>query len=105
MNIEHVVEQLTPVIATPAFRDRFPTARLLRTPSDCEAACEKTPPALLPFMIEEHPQWPDVYALYLADPELDRVVVWSDHAVVAEWNTFDELLDWIRSTPPTDRAD
>ena len=105
MNIEHVIEKLTPVIATHAFRDRFPIARLLRTPFERKAVCETIPPALLPFMIEELPQWPDIYAFDLTDPERDRVVVWSDHAVVAEWNTLDEFLNWIRSTPPTDPAD
>jgi len=92
----HVLDQLTPITRAQAFRDHFPGARLLRSSAEIDAARENLPPTLLPFMCEEQPQTQDIYALDQGNPGRDRVVVWNDHAIVAEWDSIDAFLHWLR---------
>jgi hypothetical protein len=99
-NTEQVFDRLTAVMATHAFQTRFPTARLLRTASEIEAARANLPVSLVPFMREDQQQWPDIYAFSADDRQRERIVVWSDHAIVAGWDTFDAFLDWVRGDPP-----
>ena len=48
------------VVGSPAFRSRFPTARLLGSTEDIEALRLELPTTLLPFMFEKHPSSTDV---------------------------------------------
>ena len=52
-------------------------------------------------MSEEQPGSTDVYAFDLQDEQGNRVVVWNDHAVVADWKTFEEFVDWVSRDPST----
>ena len=88
-------------VSSPAFRSRFPSARLLRSAEVIEAARRELPTTLLPFMSEEQPGSTDVYAFDLQDEQGNRVVVWNDHAVVADWKTFEEFVDWVSRDPST----
>ena len=97
---EHVLEILAAMVGTDAFRARLPNAHLLNEPAEIEEAREDLPASLLPFMRVEEPQWPDIYALDLDDHHRNRIVVWSDHAIVAGWNTMDDFLSWLRELPP-----
>lgn len=96
--VQSACDAVGPMMDTPNFRTRFPTARLLRSVHEVEteAARARLPSTLLPFMAEDQARWADVYALDLEDRSEQRVVVWADHAVVAEWSTFDAFLVWVR---------
>ncbi len=61
------------------------------------AARENIPDALLPFMCDEQISWTDIFAFDLDDdgPEF-RVVVWADHAIVMDWESFPVFLNWAR---------
>jgi len=98
--IEHILEVLSQMVGTPTFRRRFSAPQLLREPAEVERVRENLPSSLLPFMREENPGWWDIYALDMTDPLRERVVVWADNAVVAEWSSFDEFLKWIREELP-----
>jgi len=94
---------LAAIADTASFRSRFPNSRLLRSAADIEAARRNLPATLLPFMLQDQPGSTDVYAFDLDDPNGTRVVVWNDHAVVAEWSSLAEFLAAMRSpeTPLT----
>ena len=90
-------EEFASLRNTESFRSAFPHTRLLSSQSEITAARERIPITLLPFMREEQPSWPDIYAFDLnsAGPEF-RVVVWSDHASVRDWENFPVFLQWVR---------
>jgi hypothetical protein len=89
-------DALATLIDTPDIRARFSKLRLLRSEEDIEAARRQLPRTLLPFMSEVQPHSTDVYAFDLEDPRGSRVIVWNDHAAVADWSDFDSFLDWLR---------
>jgi hypothetical protein len=88
---------LAAISDTESFRSRFPNSRLLRSAADIEQARRNLPANLLPFMFQEQPGSTDVYAFDLDDPNGNRVVVWNDHAVVADWASLAEFLAAMRS--------
>jgi hypothetical protein len=59
-------------------------------------AQEGLPRGLLPFMVVEEPSWPDVYAFDVSSAP-PTIVVWSDHAVVQRWGSFEAFLQWVRA--------
>jgi hypothetical protein len=79
-----------------AVRARFPGAELLGDSVDGEAIRAGLPLMLLPFLVERQQSTWDVYALDLSETEAQRIVVWNDHAVVAEWSTLDAFLKWMQ---------
>ncbi|MCX6848445.1 MAG: hypothetical protein NTY98_05960 [Verrucomicrobia bacterium] len=84
------------LLGTEGFRSLFPGASLIWSAPDIAAAQADMPAAFLPFMREVQPSWPEYYAFDLGSggPEF-RVVVWSDHAVVMDWENFPVFLAWI----------
>lgn len=97
---KHAIGKLAAIMATNDFRTRFLTACLLCTPSEIETARENMPTNLLPFIREEQTQLSDFYAFDLSALQNDRVVVRSDHAIVADWNTFHAFLSWVVTLGP-----
>ncbi len=91
-------EEFSALLGTDGFRRAFPATCLLLSAPEIAAAREGIPAALLPFMREEQPSWPDIFAFDLDsdDPEF-RVVVWSDHAIVMDWESFPVFLPWVRA--------
>jgi hypothetical protein len=72
-------------------------ASLLQLGREVVHAEENLPKSLLPFMVIEEPSWPDVYAFdFSSSPP--AVVVWSDHAIVERWDSFDAFLRWTRES-------
>jgi hypothetical protein len=71
-----------------------PNARLLRAAEEIEATRRDLPSGFLPFMIERQPDSTDVYGFESADEVRGKVVVWNDHAVVADWGSVEEFLNW-----------
>src|SRR5688572_20634616 len=94
--VEAACRELAAVMGAAAVRASFPKARLLQSSSEIDGASRQLPATLLPFMVDEQGQRSDVYAFDLEDSTADRVVVWNDHAVVADWNSFDAFLNWLR---------
>jgi len=84
------------VIGSPSVRDRFPSATLLRSSEEIEAASAGLPSGFLPFMTACQPTSKDVYAFESGDGDSEKVVVWNDNAVVADWSTFKEFIEWLR---------
>ena len=73
---------------------------LLLSLVDIDAVREDIPDRLLPFLRDHNGQWPDIYAFDLDSQYLElRVVVWCDHAIVMDWNTFADFLRYVRSCP------
>jgi hypothetical protein len=68
---------------------------LLDSEADFRRAKEKLPFGLIPFMTIEQTSWPDVYALDNSTMPVS-VIVWSDHAIVARWDSFEGFLNWTR---------
>jgi hypothetical protein len=97
--VEAACNAVAAMMDTPAFRARFSTVRLLRTSQDIQAARKDLPHGLLPFMTEQQPASTDVYAFDLLNDNGERVVVWNDHAVVADWTNFDAFAGWLRGDP------
>jgi hypothetical protein len=96
---EAACDAIAGVMDTPAFRSRFSGVRLLRSSQDIQAIREQLPDAFLPFMTEQQPASGDVYAFDLETQSGDRVVVWNDHAVVADWPSFKAFCNWLRGDP------
>jgi hypothetical protein len=99
--IEAAHATLASLINAPDFEERFGMARLLACPAEVEAAREQLPAALLPFMRAEALPTADIYAFDLDDRQGDRVVVWNDHAAVADWSTFAAFVTWLRTLTGT----
>jgi hypothetical protein len=85
-------QELSALVESEGFRRAFGDTRLLLSAAEIAMARDSTPIAFLPFMREESPSWPDIYTFDLRSerPEF-RVVVWSDHAVVMDWDSFTEV--------------
>jgi hypothetical protein len=90
-------EEFSALLGTDGFRRAFPDTCLLLSAPEIAAARESISGALLPFMREEQPSWPDIFAFDLdsGSPEF-RVVVWSDHAIVMDWESFPVFFQWVR---------
>jgi hypothetical protein len=90
-------EEFSDLLSSESFRRAFSDTHLLLSLDEIAAARESMPDSLIPFMREDQPSWPDIYAFDLGSkqPEL-RVVVWSDHAVVMDWESFPVFIQWIR---------
>lgn len=88
-------DAIADLMDTHAFRRRFSGMRLLRLSQDIRAIREQLPDAFLPFMTDSS----DVYAFDLGTRSGERVVVWNDHAVVADWPSFEAFVSWLRGTP------
>jgi hypothetical protein len=90
-------EEFSALRASEDFRRAFSDTRLLLSAPEIAEALESIPTALLPFMREEQSPWPDIYAFDLdsVGPEF-RVVVWADHAIVMEWQSFPVFIQWVR---------
>ncbi len=89
------IHSVTEALSTPAVRARFPGAEVLGKSPEAEAACAGMPVTLLPLFLERQQSTWDIYAFDLCSPEPQRIVAWNDHAVVAEWPTFDAFLKWM----------
>ena len=90
-------QEFSALIASEGFRRAFDDTRLLLSAPDIAMARDSTPTAFLPFMREENPSWPDIYAFDLrGKPPEFRVVVWSDHAVVMDWDSCAAFIQWVR---------
>ena len=91
-------EEFSSLVETERFQRIFPGARMLLSAADIAAARESTSATLLPFMCDAQPSQSDIYAFDLASGGAEfRVVVWSDHAVVMEWENFPAFFQWVRS--------
>jgi hypothetical protein len=95
--VHAAVAALRVVFDATAARARFPNLRLPWDDDDAEAMRDGLPPTLVPFMCERQPATLDVYAFDDGAAGDPRVVVWSDHAVVADWPDFDAFVRWLRS--------
>lgn len=83
------------LLSTEGFSRLFPGASLMLSAPEIAAAQKDMPEAFVPFMREMQPSWPDYYAFDLSSDSPDfRVVVWSDHAVVMDWENFPVFLAW-----------
>jgi hypothetical protein len=90
-------EEFTSLLSTKSFRVVFSSAQLLLSTPEIAAARANIPAALLPFMREEQRTWPDIYAFDLdSDGPEFRVVVWADHAIVMDWESFPVFFQWVR---------
>ncbi len=74
---------------------RFQNVRLPWDDDDAEAMCDSLPEPLVPFMCEWQSATLDVYAFDRDAAGESRVVVWSDHAVVADWPDFAAFVRWL----------
>lgn len=90
------LEEFQALLGTEGFCRLFPDASLMLSAPDVAAAQKDMPAAFVPFMREVQPSWPDYYAFDAGSggPEF-RVVVWSDHAVVMDWENLPVFLAWI----------
>lgn len=90
------IEEFSALLASEGFRRAFSDNRLLLSPVEITAERENIPDALIPFMRKEELSWPDIYAFDLdrKRPEF-RVVVWSDHAIVMDWESFPVFIQWV----------
>lgn len=98
--IETACNTIVKVMDDPTLRSRFPNVRLLRSSKEIEATRKSLPSVLLPFMIELQPTSADVYAFEVGDEVSDKVVVWNDHAIVADWSRFEDFVNWLCGNPP-----
>jgi hypothetical protein len=95
-DIRTAVEALRVVFDSTAASARFPNLRLPWDDDDAEAMRDGLPETLVPFMCEQQqPAALDVYAFHRDAAGHARVVVWSDHAVVADWPDFDAFVQWL----------
>jgi hypothetical protein len=85
-------------LSIPAVRARFPGAEVPADSVEAETVCAGLPSELLPFLLEKQQSTWDVYAFDLSAPEAQRILVWNDHAFVAEWPTFDAFIRWMHGT-------
>jgi hypothetical protein len=91
------VEEFSALSTTEGFRRVFSDTRLLLSLDEITAARESIPKALIPFMRQEQPSGPDIYAIDLDSKCQEfQVVVWSDHAVVMTWESFPVFVQWVR---------
>ena len=67
---------------------------LLESEVELSRVRERLPTGLVPFMTIEEPSWPDVYAFDFSTNS-PSIVVWSDHAIVRRWDSFESFLQWI----------
>ena len=74
---------------------RLPNLRLPWDDDDAEAMRDGLPETLIPFMCERQPATLDVYAFDRDAAGDARVVVWCDHAVVADWPDFNAFVRWL----------
>ena len=90
------VELFSELLSSEGFRRAFSDSRLLLSAPEIEAVRENIPASFLPFMRQEQPSWPDIYAFDIdsTSPEF-RVIVWSDHAVVMDWESFPVFIQWV----------
>ena len=92
-----MLDAFTTLLSTESFRRVFPDARLLSSASEIVAARANLPAALLPFLREDQRTWPDFYAFDLDSAGAEfRVVVWADHAIVMDWESFPVFFQWVR---------
>jgi hypothetical protein len=91
------LEEFSALLASNGFGRAFGNTQLLLSTPEIATVREDIPSALLPFMREEQPSWPDIYAFDLDSkhPEF-RVVVWSGHATVMVWESFTVFVQWVR---------
>ena len=90
-------EEFALLQGTESFRRVFPSSQLLLSAAEVEAACANIPPKLIPFMRTEERTCPDIYAFDLdSDSTEFRVIVWADHAVVMDWESFHKFVNWVR---------
>jgi hypothetical protein len=97
--VEAACGAIAEVMESSEVRIRFPKAHLLRSSEEIEATRQSLPSAFLPFMTEQQPNSTDVYAFESGDDVGGRVVVWNDHAVVGDWNSFEAFIAWLRAGP------
>lgn len=91
------IKDFSACLSSDGFLRVFGEARLLLSAGEISVDRERIPEELIPFMRIEQTFWPDFYAFDLtsSSPEF-KVVVWSDHAIVAEWETFPAFSQWVR---------
>jgi hypothetical protein len=94
--IESACDAISALTGTSAFQNRFTDVRLIRSVEEIGATGENLPSAFLPFMTEQQPDSIDIYAFDLGDDSGGKIVVWNDHAVVADWLSFDAFIGWLR---------
>jgi hypothetical protein len=91
------VDAFVALVASEDFCRGFGDARLFLSASEVAAACATVPDGLVPFMGQEQTSWIDIYAF---DPNGERVeckvVVWADHAIVMDWESFPAFMHWLR---------
>jgi len=98
------VEEFASLLQTENFQRLFPAARLISSVHEIVVTRKSTPNSFIPFMREEQPSWPDIYAFDLdSDGPEFRVSAWSDHAVVMDWASFPVFLQWIHESIATHR--
>jgi hypothetical protein len=91
------VQELSIIIASEGSRRAFGDTRLLLSAPEIAESRDSTPTGFLPFMRQENPSWPDIYAFDLCSELTEfRVVVWSDHAIVMDWKSFPVFIQWVR---------
>jgi hypothetical protein len=95
-DIRTAVEALRVVFDSTEASARLPDLQLPWDDDDAEAMRDALPETLVPFMCERQLATLDVYAFDRDAAGHARVVVWCDHAVVADWPDFDAFVRWLR---------
>ncbi|MHB1155370.1 MAG: hypothetical protein ACYC26_00885 [Phycisphaerales bacterium] len=103
-----LLTELSTVVGTPKHHFLFERAHLLVTVADVTAPQDELGNRLidgylLPFMLDDQGQWPDIYGFDMADPVLERIAVFSVHTIVEDWASPTDFLHWIRTFVPPNR--
>ncbi len=91
------IEEFSVLFASEEFRKTFTDSSLLLSAPEIAEARKNIPEGLIPFMRDEHPSTSDIYAI---EPNSNnnelKVLVWSDHAIVMEWENFLVFGLWVK---------
>jgi hypothetical protein len=91
-------ESLSVIYESAGFRKIFQNIHFCSAPEAGAAMGDALPEGLLPFMVEPSQGNVDYYCFDNSDGgENGRVVVFSNHAVVYEWESFGAFLSWAKS--------
>jgi hypothetical protein len=105
-----LLADLSAIVGSPKHYGLFERATLLVTPANVCAPRDElggrlVDGYLLPFMSDDAGEWPDIYGFDMADPKLERVVVYSVHTIVEQWPNAEAFITWVRNfVPPTQRS-
>ncbi len=91
------IEGFAVLFGSERFRQAFYESSLLLSVAEIVEARKDVPDGLIPFMRNEQPSVSDIYALEPDSNNIEfRVVVWSGHAIVMEWENFRFFVLWVK---------